>query len=273
MIPERLIRILRSVERPSHCCFPPSEIFNEGWMLRLVLDATQSASPGIASPLRFEPGARWTSEACLASPFAARRRADALAEGATNADGVVGHVSTRAGTRAGLVLAEKATQFVVVEAKMFSNLSSGARNASGYDQAARTVACMAETLKRAGRRPESVASLGFYIAAPQIDRRRRGVSNLESSLEPGAIRCAVAARIDAYGTERPAEEADPRAWERDWFLPLVDQLARTDALRVLTWEDCIAALFSVDRDAAREIEAFYRRCREEGALPSSRRRV
>ena len=51
MIPERLIRILRSVERPSHCCFPPSEIFNEGWMLRLVLDATQSASPGIASVL------------------------------------------------------------------------------------------------------------------------------------------------------------------------------------------------------------------------------
>lgn len=104
MIPDRLLRILRTSEDTATARFPPTEIFNEGWMLRLTLDAIQSAAPP-SLPFRFAPGANWYSEVLLSSPFGARQRADSLAEGFTNADGVVGQFDFRPTTRAGLELA------------------------------------------------------------------------------------------------------------------------------------------------------------------------
>ena len=50
---------------------------------------------------------------------------------------------------------------------MSSKLSSGTKNASGYDQAARNVACMAETLRSAGNKPGQMKRLAFYVTAPQ----------------------------------------------------------------------------------------------------------
>jgi hypothetical protein len=147
IIPDSLIRILRSSETNESSCFPPTEIFNEGWMLRLLLYAVQTL--GINStPLAFEDGARWYSEALLGSSFGRQHRADPLAEGVTNADGVIGHFDFRPATKAGLRLRPGAKQFVVVEAKMFSKLSTGTKNARTYNQAARNVACMATAMRR-----------------------------------------------------------------------------------------------------------------------------
>ncbi len=46
-----------------------------------------------------------------------------------------------------------ATQFVVAEGKMYSPLSPGVTHARYFDQAARTVACIAEVLRRGKRTP------------------------------------------------------------------------------------------------------------------------
>ena len=68
----------------------PTEVFNEGWMLRLTLDWMEAdARPD--HPLSFDEGARWSSEALLPSSFLPRHRGDPLGEGWTNADGCVGH--------------------------------------------------------------------------------------------------------------------------------------------------------------------------------------
>ncbi len=259
MIPDRMLRILRTSEIPATARFPPTEVFNEGWMLRLVLDAVEGA-PTEASPLRFRHGASWYSEALLASPFAAQQRADALAEGFTNADGVIGQFAFRPTTRAGLELAPDATQFVVVEAKMFSNLSSGTKNAPTYNQAARNVACMAHALARIGRRPESFASLGFFVAAPMASKRRPGVSNLEASLEPDNIRAAVLQRIGSYEAANRREALSLRSWEAEYFLPLVQVLANGGNLKVLTWESCIETIGAADQHAGEELSRFYERC-------------
>jgi len=144
MIPERLFEILKSANGSDDARFPPTDVFNEGWMLRLILDAVQSND--MDSDLRFLPQSRWYSEARLDSPFQPVARPDALGEGATRADGVIGHFTFREQTKAGLRLHAGASQFVVVEAKMFSNLSRGTKNALEYDQAARNVACMANTI-------------------------------------------------------------------------------------------------------------------------------
>ena len=39
-------------------------------------------------------------------------------------------------------------QFIVIEAKMYSSLGGGTKKVAFYDQAARTVACMATTIER-----------------------------------------------------------------------------------------------------------------------------
>src|SRR3990172_10319899 len=122
--------------------FPPTLVFNEGWMLRLILSWFAShAVPGHS--LAFQPDATWFSEALLPSPFLRRYRSDNRAEAHTHADGVIGHVSVGASAKGDTSLLPNASQLVVTEAKMFSPLSAGTQNAPAYDQAARNFACIA----------------------------------------------------------------------------------------------------------------------------------
>ena len=259
MLSERLLSILRTSESDATARFPPTEIFNEGWMLRLVLDAVERI--GLEDhPLSFLSGARWYSEALLLSPFRPRMRSDALGEGFTNADAVIGHFSFNLSTKAGLRLNSDAKQFVVVEAKMFSDLSKGTKNAPLYDQAARNVACIAEAIAQAGKTIGDFPNLGFFVIAPAKEKRGNPNSNLEASVAADSIRAAVANRILSYEAGRREEARELRIWEQSFLLPLVQQLVATDRLGVLSWEACIAAIGDRDRNASAELNAFYERC-------------
>jgi len=86
---DRIAALLRRADRDEPP-FPATLLFEEGWMLRLVLDwFAESGAAGHA--LSFAPGARWFSEARLRSAFLPRRRGDPLGEGYTHVDGVIGH--------------------------------------------------------------------------------------------------------------------------------------------------------------------------------------
>src|SRR4051812_9976862 len=165
MITERIKTMLGACEvgRPT---FPPSVLFNETWLLRVVLDWF-AGHGGDRYPMSPWPGARWFSEAWLPSAFLPRYRGDRLAEARTHADGVVGHFEIGGPGTAGPTLSGDARQLVVLEAKLLNRLSAGVKNAPYYDQAARTVACVAEVLRRAGREPEQVESLAYVVIAPQ----------------------------------------------------------------------------------------------------------
>ena len=56
---------------------------------------------------------------------------------------------------AGARLLPDATQLMVIKAKIFSPLSGGTRNAPGFDQAARNVACITRLLARANRNEQA----------------------------------------------------------------------------------------------------------------------
>lgn len=259
MIPERLIRILRTSEDIEHGLLPPTAVFNEGWMLRLVLDAIQEIN--LANhPLKCLAGARWFSEAMLLSRFRARARRDSLSEGFTSADAVLGHFDFRPSTKSGLTLRPDATQFVVVEAKMFSNLSSGTRNAPGFDQAARNVACMAEAIAASGVPLGNFKSIGFFVLAPKFELRRRLNSNLEECLKSESLRMAVEQRIVAYEAQNRPESAELRAWQRENFEPLFDYLVRCNRIALISWEDCIASIGKAAPSTGQELAAFYERC-------------
>ena len=162
---ERVAHLL-ALCQGSASVMPPTELFNEGWLLRLVLDWYSQQTPS-TSALSFEHNSKWYSEGLLASPFLARYRGDPLAEGYTHADGVIGHFDVSPGERSEIRAHGDARQIVVVEAKMGSPLSSGTRNAPGYDQAARNTACLAHLIERARRAPDALSHLAFCVIAPR----------------------------------------------------------------------------------------------------------
>jgi hypothetical protein len=227
--------------------FPATALYNETWLLRLVLDwFSQHNLQGHV--LNFmQPDARWYSEAWLPSQFLTRP----LAEGWTRADAVIGHVQIGNIGRADVKLADNASQFVVPEAKLFSPLSPGVENARDFDQAARTVACIAEVLSRRSRiPPDRFASLGFFVLAPEKQIRANAFSP-EMSKE--SIKDKVNKRVSAF--PHPVREAKEK-WLRDWFVPTLWQMK----VECIAWEDIIGSIRNKDANFGSELSDFYEKC-------------
>ncbi len=243
--------------------FPPTVLYNEGWLLRVVLDWFDRHG-GDRYPMSVLPGARWFSEAWLPSAFLPRERGDPLSESRTHADGVIGHFAIGDPGTAGLALARDATQLVVLEAKLYSPLAAGVKNAPFYDQAARTVACMAEVLRRAERDACDLDVLEFLLLAPRVridDGAFTWTANVDS------IRRKVRRRIEDYAGERDE-------WFLHWFEPTLRHLD----VRCLSWEDVLDVIAFHDPVAGQSLDAFYGRClkhnrpRELAAYPGRRAR-
>jgi hypothetical protein len=258
MIPQRLFQILKFAESNESSHFPLTNVFNEGWMLRLILDAVQTFS--INSELRFLAGSRWYSEALLDSCFQPATKSDPLGEGHAHADAVIGHFDFREETRTGLRLRSCSRQFVVVEAKMFSNLSQGTKNAPTYDQAARNVACMATTIAHSNLRVNDLESVGFFVIAPRLDERHNRNTNLESRVRFDSIRSAVCQRIADYETGNRPETVALRKWEHEYFHPLIDRLCAESRLNVLCWDETLEAIAKVEPSYGVDLKQFYERC-------------
>lgn len=225
---------------------PPTQLYNEGWMLKLIMDWFASIDVGNdPHQLAVPSGCRWYSEALLPSAFLPQSRGDARAESWTHADGVIGHFEIGNGAKANLTLLKDARHFVVLEAKMYSKLSAGIKNANYFNQAARNVACMAEVMKRARRPATEFSALGFYVLAPKT-QIQQGIFNEHMSKD--SIRNVVEKRVSEYGRER-------EQWFTENFLPV---LARLD-IKTISWEELITYLVNRDPDA-RQLGAFYTRC-------------
>jgi hypothetical protein len=225
--------------------FPPTLLYNEGWMLRLVLRwFHEHEVPGHA--LAFRPRAIWFSEALLPSPFRPRHRGDRRAEARTHADGVLGHFTIGSAAKADAMLLPDATQLVVTEAKIHSPLSGGTRNAPTYDQAARNVACIAEILSRADRRPAEMHSLAFLVLAPQ-EHIKEG--DIPEKLEKHSIEKAVRTRAQAFSP-------DLDAWLEGWFLPALQAIT----IMPISWEQFIRDIASHDVHTAEAFTTFYEKC-------------
>ena len=225
--------------------FPPSTLFGEHWLTRVVIDWFERHG-GDRYPMSPGEGARWFSEAWLPSAFLPRYRGDALGESRTHADAAIGHFRIGDPGTSGLTLAGDARQFVLVEAKLFNRLSSGAKNAPFFDQAARSVACMAEVLRRSEREPSKVDDLAFLILAPQA-RIDDGVFARDSA--PEAIRSKVRRRVEQYNGDRDT-------WLADWFEPTLDRID----VRCLAWEEVLETIAFHDPASGQAIDSFYGKC-------------
>jgi hypothetical protein len=222
---------------------PPTELYNEGWMLRLVLDWFERHR-GVASPLQFEPGARWYSEALLPSRFMRQYQGDRRAESFTHADGLIGHFDIQPGERGAASLRSDTRQFVVCEAKLGSPLSFRTTNSADFDQAARNVACMAYMIGATEVPLEQIRKLAFYVIAPDA---QIGAGVFGQLVTKESVRAKVAARIEAY-------DGSMDEWYRGVFEPVLE---RVD-LAPRSWESILESM-PEDAEVA-GLREFYAAC-------------
>jgi hypothetical protein len=250
---DRVVRLLSECGSDA-AHFPATTLYNEGWMLRLVLDWC-SAHPFAIEPFVFLPGSRWYSEALLPSRFGGRR---SPAEGFTHADAVIGHFQFRPGGRGDIALAPGARQLSVVEAKMGSLLSTGTSHAPSYNQAARNVACIANAVASAADASASLEHISFTVIAPR-QRIQEGV--FSAHLTHSAMNQAVRARAAMFGAAHDE-------WLAKHFEPFLPRCK----VEAVSWEDTIEAIGRVDSEAGRELAGFLELCLKYNPLRSPRAR-
>ena len=235
--------------------FPPTILYNEGWMLRLVLDWF-ATHPNSGPYLSFPENGKWYSEALLPSAFLPRYRGDKYAESWTHADGVIGHFEIGRDRGGDLTLLPNGAALKVLEAKMFSKLSSGTTHAKYYNQAARNVACIAEVLKRANRSPSNIQSLAFYVIAPKVQIDDGAFSKL---MTHDSLKTTVERRVKEY--DEPKEE-----WYQGWFLPTLERID----IGTISWEDIISWINEADASSGAAMKEFYNLCLKYNRLGTDR---
>jgi hypothetical protein len=225
--------------------FPPTDLYNEGWLLRIILDWF-SRQPPSNHELSFSDGCKWFSEALIPSQFLARFRGDPLSETWTHADGIIGHIKIGRDRKTDATVEANASHLVITEAKMFSRLSAGVKNAPYFNQAARYAACMAELLNRSNRNPAKIRRLGLYVLAPE---ETIGYGCFEMFLDKKDIRQRVERRVRAY-------EGAKDQWLQDCFLPTLGHIK----IQSVSWESVLGYIGSVDSTFAMSLNDFYRKC-------------
>ena len=230
---------------------PPTMLYNEGGMLRLILDWF-SQYKAENHPFSFAKDSRWYSEILLPSPFQPRFRSDPLSETYTHADGAIGHFTIGKHGKGDINLSKDAKQLIVIEAKMFSKFSRGTKNFKDYDQAARNVACIAQIVNQSNSDLADMVSIGFYVIAPSAQLENEPTFN--NYLFKTSITNKVLNRVQSYRGE--VIEPQKLEWYENYFLPIMEKID----LDAFSWEQIIEHIQSIDYDYGFKLYAFYEMC-------------
>lgn len=231
--------------------FPPTMLYNEGWMLRLILDWFHTHKVK-NHKLAFYENSEWYSEALLPSQFKPRKRGDSLGESYTHADGALGHFVIGDSGEGDLKLNNNAEQFIIAEAKMFSKLSAGVSHAKYFDQAARNVACVAEVMRKANLHPSEMDFLGFYVLAPEPQFEKE--KTFKKYMTKESITEKVMRRVSEYKGRDEFDEVN--GWFKDFFLPLIKAID----IECVSWEEVLEFIQGEDEEDDRGLAEFYEMC-------------
>ena len=218
----------------------PTFIYNEGWMLRLVLNWL-SENREIKHELAFLENSDWFSEAALKTVFKANKRGDKLSETYTHADGVYGFIIPPDKGKGYVKLENDCKQFVVVEAKMFSKFSKGTKNAPTYNQAARIVACMCNIVNN-----QNVDNLAFYTFLPKDQIKDE--KTFQKFTDKGNIKEEVGKRVEQYG--------EMTKWYSDTFCPFLEKIQ----IKLVSWESILELVKNEDAETYTMLNSFYEKC-------------
>lgn len=207
----------------------PTELYNEGWLLRLTLSAAQA---GQLHQREFElfADSTWFCEALLPTQFKAKRGGDNLAETRTHADAAVGHIKVGSKGKADLTLQKDPTQLCIFEAKMYSRLAPGTTNFQDYNQAARNVACIAELISTQQAHVSAFQHLAFYVLTPADASTNH---ETHEYLKKNRIEEAVRRRVEAYRGRDDYEAKN--TWFEECFMPTLKRIE----IALLHWEHVV----------------------------------
>ena len=239
----------------SESVLPPTELYNESWMIRIVIDWF-STYTGNEHQFSFLSESRWYSEAYLPTTFTPTTRTpkDELGEYSAQADAIIGNFTVGNVSKRDLQLTQSAKQFSVIEAKMSSALKAHGTNIKEYDQAARTVACMAEALKIAEIEPNNFEKIGFYVVAPSDKIESNGTFKLFTDIDN--IKRKVNQRVEDYSNREDYQVK--KSWFDNWFMPLLDEID----IECLSWESVINFIKDKDVMTGKKVDLFYEKCKE-----------
>ena len=245
----RLVKVLESSNRLNYL-FPPTEIYSEGWMLRLVLNWFYNNEIK-DHPLAFNQNSRWYSEALLSSKFHPLWRGDNLSESWTHADGVIGQFEIGDNGYGDLKVTEDTTQLIICEAKMLSKYSSGIKNATQFNQVARSIACMSNIFSKNNVEIKK-CSIAFYALVPE--NRLVKEKTFYKYIEKKDIKRIVFNRIEQY---REREDYNDKAvWYRNIFIPFLEYIK----IENISWESVIKYIKTNDLSYGTRLDEFYQKC-------------
>jgi len=228
----------------------PTLLYNEGWMLRLVLKWF-NANTEINHELSMKKQTRWYSEALLSSIFLPKFRGDNLSEAYTHADGVYGDFYIGNNGFGDLSLKENCRQFAVVEAKMFSKYSKGTKNAPNFNQAARNVACMCNIVTNSGQK--NIDDISFFTIIPEIQISQEKTFTEYVNIEH--IKQTVLTRINQYNC-RINDYQDYSEWYNNYFLEFCNKIK----IKLFSWEEIITFIIDNDFNYGNNLNTFYNYC-------------
>ncbi|HLJ48979.1 MAG TPA: hypothetical protein VKU01_23345 [Bryobacteraceae bacterium] len=227
----------------------PTAFFNEGNLLSLILSGAER-NPSIL-PLAVD-AAKWFREAIPKSPFSCPpgRPKEAVLkwyEGATKIDGVIGDFERHG--KAGITLAPNGSRLIAIEAKLGSTFSEDVRHASYWDQAARSMTCLAYMAVQAGWQSRRDAECAFYVFAPD-EMIATGI--FAECLD----RTKVVEKIERRISDCPSDEKRTRfhSCKYSWINFL---LSDRMAVGAISWETVVAEIKHVEPCYGDAVSSFY----------------
>lgn len=231
--------------------FPQTLIYNEGWLLRIVLNWVYENETSL-DKIDYVKNTSWFSEGLLASPFHHKSRSDKLAEGKTSADGVMGHFVISKGRKADIQLINQGTYFAIFEAKLFSVFSPGTKYFPKYNQVSRNIACMANLLT-----PDHYQSYSTIRFSAIYPKERNKESDFLSYLDKNRIKDDVYNRIKSYKSDNRQDEYEKHNyWFENYFLNFLSNIK----IQKIEWESVIDEILSNDIEFGKELKSYYQKC-------------
>lgn len=232
---KNILKIIKSIDT-QEIHLNPTEIYNEGWMTRLLVYHSIQEKLKI-NGIDFGKINNWTSEALIASPFI-NEDARPRKEGYTHADMAIGDFQVDYAASGKIVLNPDAKLFGIIEAKMKSNLSQGTSNASTYNQASRNVACIADLVK------DTPCQTFFGVVAPAKTLSRHSISE---QIRKENILSQIKGRFEPYSTEFKIKRK----------MDVILKKAKDCKVWMLSYEDWIASFETVE--VKETLHAFYQK--------------
>ena len=218
----------------------PTQIYNEGWMTRLLVKFSIEDKLKFKG-IDFSSIRHWCSEALIRSPFLPRERKDTLAESHTHADMAIGDFEVNFEYNSEIKFKNNPDLFGIVEAKMGSNLSQGITHAKNYNQASRSLACIAYVTK------DTSCKIFFSVVAPEYTLEKY---KIDEQIDKEFMMQQIRDRFNQYGEK----------FRKDKSMEGVLAKASECDVWSASYEDWIDAIN--DPQLKRAIKVFYEKAKK-----------